>query len=139
MNQLDNVERRDSGTASQDRASEHFGDTEAAHRENEIRAGFAMAAGKADANALCDWAKQVTDWELAQRMPIDQRTVERLPKRMQTMTEVMYESLDYSTGPSITEAMQLILNACRSTDAELAQQAANLVDRMGAAFARMNS
>ena len=138
MNALDNVERRDSGTASQDRASEHFGDTEAEHREQEIRAGFAMAAGRADANAVCDWAPRLTDWDAvnAQRLRIIDAN---LPQRMQTLTECMFETLDYSTGPSMTEAMQLILNATRSTDAELAQQAANLIDRMGAAFARMNS
>jgi hypothetical protein len=138
MNALDNVERRDSGTASQDRASEHFGDTEAEHREQELRAGFAMSAGYADANAVCDWAPVVTDYDLRRKLHLT-HDAKFQPKRYQTMTEVMYEALDYSTGPSLTEAMQLILNACRSTDADLAQQAANLVDRMGAAFARMNS
>jgi rubredoxin len=65
MNALDNVQRIDSGPASQDRASEYFGDTEAEHRENEIRAGFMFAAGRADANALCPWAPVVTDFCIA--------------------------------------------------------------------------
>jgi hypothetical protein len=139
MNAIPNIERRESGQASMDRTSEHFGDTEAQRNEREIRDGFAMSAGKADANALCTWAPMVTDWDAAKRMPIDQRTAQHLPKRAQTLTEIMAESLDYSDGPTMVEAMQLILNATRSTDADLAQQAANLVDRMGAAFARMNS
>ena len=138
MNELDNVERIDSGPASMDRASEYFGDTEAEHREQELRAGFMFAAGRADANALATWAPTVTDYELRRKLHLA-HDAKFQPQRVQTMTEVMSESLDYSTGPSMTEAMQLILNACRSTDAELAQQAANLVDRMGAAFARMNS
>ena len=57
MNALDHVERRDSGTASMDRASEYFGDTEAEHRESEIRAGFMFAAGYADANAVATWVE----------------------------------------------------------------------------------
>lgn len=138
MSARDNVERIDSGTASQDRASEHFGDTEAADRENDIRAAFAMAAGKADANALADWAPTVTDYELRRKLHLA-HDAKFQPQRVQTMTECMSESLDYSTGPSMVEAMQLILNATRSTDAELAKMAANLVDRMGAAYARMNS
>jgi len=138
MNALDHVERIDRGTPSQDRASEFFGDTEAAHRENEIRSGFAMAAGRADANALADWAPTVTDWEMRRKLHLAHDS-KFMPQRVRTMTECMNETLDYGKGPSVTEAMQLILNACRSTDAELAQQAANLVDRMGAAFARMNS
>jgi hypothetical protein len=128
MNAVPNIERIDSGPAYMDRASEQYGDTESERTEREIRTGFAMAAGKADANALCTWAPRTTDWDAAKRMPIDQRT-----------TEVMVESLDYGNGPTMTEAMQLILNATRSTDTDLALLAGDLVDRMGAAFARMNS
>lgn len=140
MNQQDNIERRETGPASQDRTSAAwFGDNDEAHAQRAIEDGFAKAVELGDANALATWAGTVTDWDAARKLPTDQKALGNLPQRRQTMTECMSESLDYSTGPSMTEAMQLILNATRSTDAELAQMAANLVDRMGAAFARMNS
>ena len=141
MNAAPNIERIDSGPAYMDRASEHYGDKESERHERELRDGFVIAVDKADANALCPWAPRTTDWQSINRLPLEQRTAEvrAVAKRVQTLAECMAESLDYGNGPTMVEAMQLILNATRSTDADLALQAGDLVDRMGAAFARMNS
>ncbi len=61
------------------------------------------------------------------------------PQRVQTLAECMSETLDYTSGPSTTELMQLVLNATRSTDTELALMAGELVDHMCATFARNNA
>ncbi len=60
--------------------------------------------------------------------------------RTPTLSECMAESLTYGgRGPDMSEAMQLILNARLSSDAMLAQMATNLLERMGASFARINT
>lgn len=133
-----NIERRESGPAHLDRTSAAYGDNESAQAERELRAQFAKAADVGDANALCRWAPSVTDWDAAKRMPIDQRTTVSLPKRAQTMTELMTESLDYGDGPTMVEAMHLILAATKSSDTDLALLAGDLVERMGASFALHN-
>ncbi|MFP5467914.1 MAG: hypothetical protein ACLGG8_10375 [Gammaproteobacteria bacterium] len=132
-----NIERRD--TSGTDRASEAFFHDEGEHVERELRANFAKAADVGDANALCTWAERVTDWDVAKRVPIDQRTTVSLPKRAQTLAEVMNEVTDYGNGPSLTELMQLVLNATKSSDTDLALMAGDLVERMGAAYARAHS
>jgi len=138
MNAVPNIERRDSGPSYMDRASEHYGDTEAASRERELARQFAKAVAKGDANALCPWAPYITDWETIKRTPVDQRTATALPKRQQTLAELMDESIDYGRGPSLAEAMQLILNAASGSESTQ-QQARDLLARMGDAFARMNA
>lgn len=131
-----NIERRD--TSGTDRASEAFFQDDSEYIERELIASFEKAAAVGDANALCIWAERVTDWDVAKRVPIDQRTTVSLPKRVQTLAEVMVESLDYRDGPSMTEAMHLILAATKSSDTDLALLAGDLVERMGASFALHN-
>ena len=137
MNTL-SIQRADTGPASQDRTSAAYFDNESAYAEREMRTGFAKAVEVGDANALCQWAGSVTDWDAAKRMPIDQKSATNLPKRAQTMTELMVESLDYGDGPSMVEAMHLILAATKSSDTDLAVLAGDLVERMGASFALHN-
>ena len=136
------IERRESGQAWQDRSSgEYEGYVEAiaeAEAAQNLRTEFAKAADAGDANALCSWAPHTTDWHSVKRMPIDQLTTARLPKRAQTLTELMIESLAYGDGPSMVEAMHLILAATKSSDTDLALLAGDLVERMGASFALQN-
>lgn len=101
---------------------------------------FRESAQKADANAFAMWAPLVTDWERARRQPVDQKTATELPKRYQTMAEVMAESLDFDHGPSETELMQLLLNVAHGSDlANAPAQARDLLRRMGEAFGRVHS
>ena len=137
MNPL-SIERADTGLASQDRTSAAYFDNESAYAEREIRTGFAKAVDAGDANAFCNWAGSVTDWDAAKHMPTDQKALGNLPKRAKTMTECMCESLDYTTGPTMTEAMQLILNAARCSDDTLSAQARRLLESMGDSFAYHN-
>lgn len=139
----DHIERRDTGPAWLDKTSAHYApDVEAAEAKAqaaELRRQFARAAATGDANAVCPWAPLTTDWDAIKRQPIDQRTTTSLPKRAQTLAQLMFESLDYGSGPSMTEAMHLLLAAAHSTDTDLALLAGDLLDRMGAAFAEQNS
>lgn len=135
------IERIESGPASQDRtAAAYFGNHETAYIEQELRANFAKAADVGDANAVCSWAPFTTDWNAINRLPLEQRTAEvrAVAKRAQTLTELMVESLDYGDGPSMVEAMHLILAATKSSDTDLALLAGDLVERMGASFALHN-
>jgi hypothetical protein len=134
-----NIERIESGPSYMDKASEQYGDPLTDYVEQELREGFAAACDNGDANALCSWAPKTTDWEAAKRVPIDQRTTKHLPKRVQSLHEVLSESLDYGNGPTMCEAMQLILNVANGCDESTQQQARNLLTRMGEAYARANS
>lgn len=109
-----------------------------ADAEADMAERFARAAAKGDANALCPWAPTVLDEEARQAKGLSW-TAQHLPRRAQTLAEAMAESLDYGQGPSQTEAMHLILCAVKSTDAALAAAAADLLRRMGDAFARFNA
>ena len=139
MNTL-SIQRADTGPASQDRTSAAYFDNESANAEREIRTGFENAVELGDANALCSWAPVTTDWNAINRLPLEQRTasVRAVAKRAQTMAECMVESLDYNDGPSMVEAMHLILAATKSSDTDLAVLAGDLVERMGASFALHN-
>ncbi len=100
-----------------------------------MRAAFAAAVDKADANALAVWAPKVTDWDA-----VEQLGTKNL-KRSRTLAECMVESMEYGYKgpPDMSEAMQLILNARLSSDANLVQMASHLLERMGASFAYNNS
>ena len=134
-----NIQPIESGPAWADRASEQFDGYQSANAEAQMTADFLQTAKRGDANALAPWAPLTTDWDAVKRTPVDQRTATRLPKRQQTIAECMTESLDYGNGPSMTEAMQLILAATRSTDTDLALLAGDLVERMARSFATQNT
>lgn len=93
-----------------------------------IEEEFERLAMKADANAFAGFAPLVRD---------DTGT----GLRKQTLAEVMHYALDYSNGPSITEAMQLILNAAYGnlSPEVVKAQARDLVERAGKAHARVNA
>ncbi len=129
----------ESGPAHQDRASDTFGDPKAEFLESEMRAAFAVAVDKADANALAVWAPKVTDWDTFEHLRALGKECTTYHKRTQTLAECMAEPMEYGYGPDMSEAMQLILNARLSGDVNLAKMAANLLERMGASFARNNS
>lgn len=89
---------------------------------------FAELAMKADANAFAQFATLVQDHGSRS-------------KRVQTFAEVMAESLDYTNGPTMTEAMQLILNAAYGnlSPEVVKAQARDMVERMGNAYARVHA
>lgn len=132
------VERIESGPAWMDKTSIHSEADQTSYIE--AQNGFAQAVRRGDANALAPWAPRITDWVVVRSTPIDQRTVTSLPKRSQTLAEVMAEALDYGDGPSMTEAMQLILNVAHGSDLVNAPaQARSLIERMGRSFAFHNT
>ena len=101
--------------------------------EREADAAFMAACGRCDANALADFAPMVRDW--TQKCI----SIDKAPKRVQTLSEVMQESLDYVNGPSMTEAMQLLLNVAYGSDLVSAQdQARRLIERMATTWAAQN-
>jgi hypothetical protein len=100
---------------------------------------FMAAVDKGDANALAPWAPLTTDWEAANKdadTSVRFSTIIGRHKRQQTLAECMSESLDYSGGPSIVEAMHLILNVASGKDES--ETARRLLERMAACFAYHN-
>ena len=104
-----------------------------AKAEREADDAFMAACGRCDANALALFAPMVRDWTFKVA------SVDKAPKRVQTLTEVMQESLDYPSGPSMTEAMQLLLNVAYGADLVNAPaQARRLIERMASTWAAQN-
>lgn len=125
MDSLDTVRALGAMNARQDRI-------EAAERA--AIEDFTEACRRGDANALANFAPMVTDWHLAK---LPHPVGAPAPKRAQTLSEVMVESLDYGDGPSMTEAMQLLLNAAYgSSDTHLSEMARGLIKRMAQTHAK---
>jgi hypothetical protein len=95
---------------------------------------FLAACHKGDANALADFAPTVRDLTGGiESVGANTR------QRMQRLHEVMAESLDYGNGPTMSEAMQLLINAAHSDDlASVQMQARALLRRMGSTWAEQN-
>jgi hypothetical protein len=129
-----NIERKDSGPAYMDKASDQH------YSVSTMQAEFMATVDKGDANALAPWAPLTTDWNLINRLPLEQRTIalRSTSKRQQSLSECMAESLDYSDGPSMAEAMQLILDVARGPSEETTYTARRLLERMAACFAYHN-
>jgi D-mannonate dehydratase len=81
---------------------------------------------RGDANAVCNFAPTV-DW-VKTRTPVSATS----PKffRAMTVAEVLNEGLDCNGAPTTTELIQLVLNASRSTDIDLALHAGDLIDKL---------
>lgn len=126
------IQRTDSGPAFMDAASSDSDACRRAVAQGEMEEDFRQACKRGDANALCDWAPFTTDWDAVKRLPVD--AVESLPKRAQTLAEVLHESADMTGGPSLTELMQLLLNTASGLPAAQ-DQARKLLQRMGAVYA----
>lgn len=58
-------------------------------------------------------------------------------RRRQTVAECMVDALDCKDGPEVAELMQLLADAARGED--IRPQSLNLVKRMAATWAAMNS
>ena len=99
----------------------------------EMADDFLRACRRGDANALATWAPKCTDYTGPPYL-IGGKQVR--PQRYQTFSEVMSESLDYTDGPALIEAMQLVLNAAAGWDVKA--QATDLLKRMADKFAEMN-
>ena len=90
-----------------------------------------------DANRTVEFAPWVTDWE-AVSLPVSVGTL--VPKRRQTLAEVMKASLDADeVGPTMCEAMQIIINLSNGKDLEQTRkQASALIQQMAETWAREN-
>lgn len=107
--------------------------------ENSMIEDFIAACQRCDANALATFAPMVTDWDAAKRKP--RLANEPMPKRVQTVAEVIDEATDYQSGPSKTELTQLLLNLAFGTECQavLAHQARQLLARAANTFAIHNA
>ncbi len=95
---------------------------------------FTAACAQGDANALCLWAGMTTDWERVKR-PVS--ADQKLPQRALLLNEVMVQAMEWREGPSISEAMQLLLNLAYGGDCQNLQGLARtLINRMAATHAR---
>jgi len=107
--------------------------------ESDLAGDFLKACQKVDANSLAPWAGRVNDDEQRKALGLDW-SAKNLPQRQQALHEVMVESLDYPDGPTMCEAMQLLLNVAYSADlVNTPSMARGLIERMGRSFAFHNS
>jgi hypothetical protein len=90
--------------------------------EDQARADFLAQAKRADANAVCIWASTVTDYSQTAGVG----SVEKLPRRNRTFTEVATDTLDLGNGPSMCEVIQVLLNAAHGLHATQIQAQALL-------------
>ena len=105
--------------------------------EAAIAADFLKSSQSGDANALVPWAGLAIDHEKRKALGLPWSAPD-MPMRQQALHEVMTNALDYSSGPQMCEAMQLILNVAYGSDLVNAPaQARGLVERMAEAFARV--
>jgi hypothetical protein len=96
-------------------------------------AEFLAACRKADADALAPWAPAVTDYTGIHVVGASR------PKRTALMHELLSESLDFTDGPCMSEAMQLILNVAHGANlAQAPEQARQLLQRMAAKWAAVH-
>lgn len=123
-------------------AAQHYGAMHARQEAQEQAEAAAVVAfikscQKLDANGTAWFAPMVNDFSKV-RSPLPVGTP--IPKRTQTLAEVMVDSLDYVGGPSMTQAMQLLLNVAFGADcqANLARQARELLAEMANAHASNN-
>lgn len=58
------------------------------------------------------------------------------PQRHYQLHEVMSDSLDFRSGPQMSDAMQIVLNAAKSSDVNLAKQAKTLIHQMAVTWAK---
>jgi len=101
--------------------------------EVQASVAFMQACRKGDSNALADFAPMVRDWTFKVS------SIDKAPKRVQTLTEVLTEALDYQTGPSMEELMQLLLNVAFNEDlVNQPAQARSLLTRMASTWAAQN-
>lgn len=75
--------------------------------EDCARAYFFAQAVRADANAVCTWASTIKDYGNTASVS----SAEKLPRRYRTFSEIMFDTLDMGNGPSMSELMQMLLNA----------------------------
>jgi hypothetical protein len=104
-----------------------------AKAERQAGDAFMAECGRCDANALADFAPMVRDWTFKVA------SIDKAPKRVQTLAEVMQESLDYPSGPCMEELMQLLLNVAYGCEvANAPAQARRLIERMASTWASQN-
>ena len=114
-----------------------YKETEAAtiQREREkalLAAAFIKACAQRDVNAPATYAPMVRDYSAP-------KAEGYTPHRYQTQSEVMVDSLDYSTGPTMADAMQILMDVAYSADTVNAPAKARaLISRMAEAFAKYN-
>jgi hypothetical protein len=94
---------------------------------------FFIACVNADANAPAPWAPTVGDYSHPFREGVPQ------PQRIPALHEVLTDSLDYTTGPQMSEVMQLLLDVAHGDAAAAPEQARALLDRMTRTWANYNA
>ncbi len=107
-----------------------------AKAEQAAGAALMAACRSGNVNALATFAPMVKDFEAARKL---QDVKAPVPMRYQTLSEVMQDALDYTHGPCMSEAMQLLLNLAYGNNLENTQhQAQLLIERIKEAFVQYN-
>lgn len=101
--------------------------------EFEVYERFKNACEDMPATTVIHWSPLRTDWAAPHSPGTDR------PQRHYQLHEVMSDALDFPRGPSMADAMQIILNAQTSSDKEIARQAKALIHAMAKAWADYNT
>ena len=96
----------------------------------EMRDLFYSAAMRGDLKAKAKWAPMVRDYSAGPGVDGE------YPRRHQTTSELMFESLDYVGGPSIDDVLQIISAAAMGQDVQ--EQSKELIKRMAETWADRN-
>ncbi len=75
---------------------------------------FMKACQRLDANATAWFAPMVVDWDVMQPGPHPAAML--MPRRLQTLSEVLADSLTCERGPGMAAVMQLLLNVAFGAD-----------------------
>ena len=102
----------------------------AARTHKELRGLFFLAAMRGDLKAKAKWAPMVRDYSAGPGVDGE------YPRRHQTTSELMFESLDYVGGPSIDDVLQIISAAAMGQDVQ--EQSKELIKRMAETWADRN-
>ena len=95
-----------------------------------LRGLFYSAALSGDLKAKAEWAPMFRDYSA------ERGADGECPRRHPTTAELMFESLDYSGGPSIDDVLQIISAAATGQDVQ--EQAKDLIKRMAETWADRN-
>jgi hypothetical protein len=101
----------------------------------DIARKLSLSIHRGDANAVCDFAR-TTDWS-REPMPVSGNVQHY---RSMTLAEVLAETIsEHGPAPSMSEVMQLLLNARNSPDIQLSLQSTALVARLADSWLKENT
>ena len=105
---------------------------ELTEEQTEVAASFVRAIEAGEPDATPAWAGVVLDYDRARALGIPYADSRRMPTRANTVAEALYDALDYTKGPMLTDVVKVLSMAMKGTDPVVALAARQLVGRAAA-------